>query len=73
MGTLLCSCAEVHKLIELSFGVVSGVGPGIHVLDGGSCVPKGRGCFGDFSAFAPIDLNGQSDVFFCTEMYSTCT
>jgi len=33
MGTLLRRCAEVRKVIELSFGVVSGVGQGIHVLD----------------------------------------
>jgi len=29
----------------MPFGMVIGVGPGIHVLDGGSHVPKGRGCF----------------------------
>ena len=34
MGNLLYRCVEVRKAIELSFGVVSGVGPGIHVLDG---------------------------------------
>ena len=34
MGTLLCNCAEVHEPIKLSFGVVSGFGPGIGVLDG---------------------------------------
>jgi len=32
----------VHELIELSFGVVSRVGPGIHVLDGVH-VPQGEG------------------------------
>jgi len=56
----LC-CVVVRKCviftaIELSFGVVSGVGPGIDVLDGGhSTSPRasrGRCCFGDFSAFA---------------------
>ena len=31
-GTLLRRCVEVRTAIELSFGVVSGVGPGIHVL-----------------------------------------
>jgi len=31
---LLRHCVEVRTAIELSFGVVSGVGPGIHVLDG---------------------------------------
>jgi len=34
MGTLLRRCVEVRRAIELSFGVVSGVSPGIHVLDG---------------------------------------
>jgi len=33
-GTLLRSCVEVCIAIELSFGVVSGVGQGIDVLDG---------------------------------------
>jgi len=36
---------EVHTAIELSFGVVSGVGPGIHVLDGRPHASRGRGCF----------------------------
>jgi len=31
---LLHSCVEVREPIELSFEVVSGVGPGIHVLHG---------------------------------------
>ena len=53
MGTLLHSCVEVCEPIELSFGVVSaGIGPDIHVLDGGSRAPKGRGYLGDFLAFA---------------------
>jgi len=45
---------KVRRAIELSFGVVSGVGPGIHVLDGGPRASRGRGCFwhgfGHFSA-----------------------
>jgi len=40
MGTLLHRCVEVRKAIELSFGVVSGVGPGIHVLDGSPRVSR---------------------------------
>jgi len=55
MGTLLCRCVEVHIAIELSFDVVSGVGSGIHVLDGSPRVSRGRGCFWHgfwhFSAF----------------------
>ena len=41
----------------VSFGVVSGVGPGIHVLDGSPRASRGRGYFWHglwhFSAFAP--------------------
>jgi len=53
MGPLLRSCAEVRAAIELSFGMVSGVGPGIGVLDGGPHASRGRGYFWDFSAFVP--------------------
>jgi len=53
MRTLLYSCVEVHIAIELSFGVVSGVGPDINVLDGSPRVSRGTGCFYDFSAFVP--------------------
>ena len=51
MATLLHSCVEVHELIELSFGVVSVVSPGIGVLDGGRHAARGGGAggFGDFS------------------------
>jgi len=41
MGTLLHRCVEVHIAIELSFGVVDGVGPGIHVLDATCLKEKG--------------------------------
>jgi len=44
MGTLLRRCVEVHTAIELSFGVVSGVGPGIHVLHGSPRASRGRSC-----------------------------
>ena len=36
---------ELHTAIELSFGVVSGVGPGIHVLDGSPRASRRRVCF----------------------------
>ena len=45
MGTLLHRCVKVRRVIELSCGVVSGVGPGIHVLDGGPRASRGRVCF----------------------------
>jgi len=50
MGTLLRSCVEVRRAIELSFGVVSGVGPGIHVLHGVH-VAQGEGM--DFGVVCP--------------------
>ena len=52
--TLLHRCVEVRTAIELSFGMVSGVDPGIHVLDGSPRASRGRVCFwhgfGHFSA-----------------------
>jgi len=59
VGSLLRHCVEVCTVIELSFRVVSGVGPGIHVLDGRSMYPKGKGLllawflafFGIFAVF----------------------
>jgi len=57
MGTLLHGCAEVRELIELSFGVVSGISPGIHVIEK-------RAILGIFQHLCPIDFNGQNDVFF---------
>ena len=54
MGTLLRSCAEVHEPIELSFGVVSGVTPGIDVLDGGLRASRGRVDFGVICPIGPV-------------------
>jgi len=45
MGTSLHRCVKVCRAIELSCGVVSGVGPGIHVLDGGPRASRGQVCF----------------------------
>ena len=57
MGTLLRRCVEMRTAIELSFGVVSDVGPGIDVLDGSPRASRGRDClwygFRHFSAFVP--------------------
>jgi len=39
----------------------------------GSRAPRARGCFGDFSAFAPPLVWMGRMTYFCTEMYSTCT
>jgi len=53
MGTLLYGCMKVNEPIEMLFGMVSGVGPDIDILDEGSCTSRRRGCCGDFSAFVP--------------------
>jgi len=61
----LRSSAEVRTVIELSFGVVSGVGPGIDVLDGVH-VPQGVGAVSGIVSgiCAPIRLNGRNDVLY---------
>ena len=51
MGPLLHSCVEVREPIELSFGMVRGVTPGIHVLDGGPHASR-EGV--DFGVVCPI-------------------
>jgi len=43
--TLLHSCAEVRAAKEMSFKMVSGVTPDIHVLDEGLSASSGRGKF----------------------------
>jgi len=54
---LLLSCAEVLPATELSFGVVSGVGPGIDALDGVH-MPQGKGLFRGFLGISvPIGVN----------------
>ena len=63
MGTLLRRCVELHTVTELLFGVVSGVGPGIHVLDGSPRASR-EGAVSDmifsiFRNFGSIDLNGD--------------
>ena len=55
-GNLLHS--SIREPIELLFGVVSGVGTGTGVLDGGRHAARGRG-FGRFrGVFSLICLNG---------------
>jgi len=68
MGTLLQSCLKVHEVIELPFGVVNGVDPGIGVLDGGPHFPQGRGSFG---VLRSIGFNGISEFICKREMYLT--
>jgi len=65
MEILLRSYVEVHKAIELLFGLMSGVGLDICVLDGRSHAPMGRDGFG---GFRPHWLVWHIVL---TEMYST--
>ena len=69
--TLLHSCAEVCEPIELSFGVVSGVGGWIAVLDGGARAARERGRVA--GVFFPINLTGTlfSDVLF-SDVLDSC-
>jgi len=53
MGLLLHSSAEVRAAIELSFGMVSGVGPDIRVLDGGHVPQRGGAVLGIFRHLRP--------------------
>jgi len=64
METLLRSCAEMHTAIEQSFGVVSGVGPDIDVLDEGPCASREEAVSVIFGICTSIHLNGRNDVLF---------
>ena len=54
---------ELRRAIELSCGVVSGVGPDIHVLDGSPPASREGAVsgmvFGRFRIFASTESNGQ--------------
>jgi len=72
MGTLWHWCVKMREAIELPFGVVSGVGPGIGLLDGGPDLPR-EGNFFLEGGFLSIGLHL---IFDCTgnkETYSTGT
>jgi len=47
-GTLWHSCVKVHEAIELLFGMMSGISPGIAFLDEGPHPARGRGGVGGF-------------------------
>jgi len=53
MGNLLRSCAEMREPIEMSFGLVSGSGSGIDVLDGVHMPPKEGAVLGIFRHLCP--------------------
>jgi len=69
MGTWLHSCAEMREPIELLSGVVSGVGPGIHVLDGGPCESRERV---DFGVVGTYWSNGFNGMFCNRNVFDSC-
>ena len=72
LGTLLHSCVEVSEPIELSFGVVSGVGPSIDVQMG-LHIPQGEGAVsGIFRHLRPNLFEWAEWRIGRPEMYSTC-
>jgi len=68
-GALLHSCVEVHELIELSFGVVKGVGPGINVWNGSPHGSRGRV---DFVVVCPHWPNGLNGLIFKINVFDSC-
>jgi len=71
-ATLLHSCVKVHEAIALSFGVVSGVSPGIGVDD--FHILRWKGGFGGCKCwgFLSIGLNSAFQFICERETYSTC-
>ena len=69
MGHLLHSYVEVHEPIELSFGVVSGVVPGIDVQNGVHMLYGERM---DFSVICPHWPSGFSDVVSNRNLFDSC-
>jgi len=70
--SLLRRCVEVREPIELSYGVVSGVGPGIDLLHGVH-MPQGEGAVsGIFRHLRPHSFEWAEWRIFRREMYSTC-
>jgi len=67
MASLLRSCVKVREPIELSFGLVNGMGPGIDVWNGS---PRGSREGWILGSFAPIG-SVVSMAYFVTEMDST--
>ena len=55
MGTLLRSCAKLREPIELSFGVVNGVGLGIPVFNGGQSA-QGEGAVSVVFRHCGVDM-----------------
>jgi len=69
MGSSLRSCVEVRESIELSFGVVSGVEPGIDVLGGGPRASRESGRFWGCFLHWP---NGFKGLFVKRNVFDAC-
>ena len=53
-------CAKTAEPIEMPFGLWARIGPGNHVLDGGSDLPMERGSFGERGSHS--EVHGHSAV-----------
>jgi len=69
MGRLLRNCAEVREPIQLSFGVVSGLGPGTDVL--GGCPRASRGT-ADFWVVFSLWPNGFKGLLVKRNVFDAC-
>jgi len=73
MGNLLCSCVEVHEVIKLPFGVVSGIDSGIGVLDGGAQCTSPRRTGGLMVwGFSSICFNGDFEFIHQRNIFDLC-
>jgi len=70
MGPLSHSCVEVHELIELSFGVVKLVGPGIDVKNGSPHSSRERVDF--VVVVCPHWPNGLNGLIFKINVFDSC-
>jgi len=65
----LYSCMEVCDPLELLFGMVSVVCPGIHILHGGPCGSR-EGA--DFGVDCPQWTSGFSGLIFKRNVFDSC-
>jgi len=63
------SCVEAREPITLSFGVVSGVGPGIDILHGSR---RGSRVGGGFWGCLPHWPNGLNGLIFKRDVIDSC-
>jgi len=60
-------CGKMADCIRMPFEVLSGVGPGIDVLDGGPRASRGRGCFWHFRHLHPHSFESAEWRIVCPD------